>query len=396
MARVIVILALMLVITGAMFALTRNAPVAPGVAATEPRTTVPLTARADDDKIDDAGSVTSIGPRLSAIANPQKDAPAEPATPASAQDVADGPVAGAAPSFGTAGIDQKGNASFTGTATPGDTVSLVMNGQPLGTTKADDKGNWSLGFKAPAGDAQLLVSAQGDDGSVVIGPQRAFIKPPATAGGLPNIALKAADRTETLQEGNAAPADAKVGLVVEKVSGGDDGVATLNGRADAGATVKVSINRKPAGETRVAADGNWTLTVTNTGKSADTLRLELIDREGATLDQADVPYKVASASAKVAAVERKSTTKPIRKSMRPKDEGAKKLAAVTEPAATANIEADSAKPKVIKVRRGDSLWRIARRHLGKGKKWAAFYKANKDKIDNPDLIYPGQVLILPG
>jgi nucleoid-associated protein YgaU len=49
----------------------------------------------------------------------------------------------------------------------------------------------------------------------------------------------------------------------------------------------------------------------------------------------------------------------------------------------------------VKVRRGDSLWRIARRHLGKGKKWAKFYAANKEKIDNPDLIYPGQVLIIP-
>jgi nucleoid-associated protein YgaU len=34
--------------------------------------------------------------------------------------------------------------------------------------------------------------------------------------------------------------------------------------------------------------------------------------------------------------------------------------------------------------------------LGNGKKWAAFYKANKRKIDNPNLIFPGQTLIIPG
>jgi len=388
MARVIVILALMFAITGAMFALTRNSAVAPGVAAPEPRTTVPLAAPSVDNEIDDAESVKSIGPRLSA-SNPQETATA---SPASAQDVARGPLAGAAPSFGTAGIDQEGNASFTGTATPGDTISLVMNGQPLGTTKADDKGNWTLGFKAPSGEAQLMVSAQGDDGSVVIGPQRALVTPPATAGGLPHITLKAADRTETLQEGNATPADAKIGLVVENIAGGGNGVATLKGRADAGATVKALVNRKPAGETRVAADGNWTLTVTNTGKSANTLRLELVDREGATLDQTDVPYKIARVPAKVAAAKAKTSAKP----KRPKDESAKKLATVVEPATTTDAASESAKPKIIKVRRGDSLWRIARRHLGKGRKWAAFYKANKHKIDNPDLIFPGQVLILPG
>jgi nucleoid-associated protein YgaU len=57
---------------------------------------------------------------------------------------------------------------------------------------------------------------------------------------------------------------------------------------------------------------------------------------------------------------------------------------------------DRPKRQIIRVRRGDSLWRISKRHLGNGKKWAAFYKANKKKIDNPDLIYPGQTLIIPG
>jgi nucleoid-associated protein YgaU len=61
-----------------------------------------------------------------------------------------------------------------------------------------------------------------------------------------------------------------------------------------------------------------------------------------------------------------------------------------------DVVAEKPKRQVIRVRRGDSLWRIARRHLGNGKKWDKFYRLNKHKIDNPDLIYPGQTLILPG
>jgi nucleoid-associated protein YgaU len=44
---------------------------------------------------------------------------------------------------------------------------------------------------------------------------------------------------------------------------------------------------------------------------------------------------------------------------------------------------------------GDSLSKIAKREYGDASKWQRIYEANRDKIQNPDLIYPGQVLNLP-
>jgi peptidoglycan hydrolase CwlO-like protein len=56
-------------------------------------------------------------------------------------------------------------------------------------------------------------------------------------------------------------------------------------------------------------------------------------------------------------------------------------------------------PPVIayKVVRGDHLWGIARKkeHYGNGFAWPVIYKANRDKIKNPDLIYPDQVFQIP-
>lgn len=405
MARVIVILALMLAITAAMFAITRKSAIAPGEAASEPSATVRLAEKPQDAAEAEAQSVTAADPRP-ATASVETASASPTASPASAQDVTNGPVAGAAPSFGTAGVDHKGNASFTGTATPGDVVSLLWDGKAMGSTKADDKGNWTLGFKAPKSQQQqeLLVSARAGDGSIVIGPQRAIIRPPVTDGGLPRITLKAADQTATtLQAGNVAAPEVKTGLIVEKVTDGDSGLTMLTGRADPGASVKAAINGKAAGETRVAADGTWSLAASNaSGKGAESLRLELIDKDGGTLDQADVPYKVAANAPKVAVNEPKVTRDfPSVLSSKPgpkpkpyrKGEGADLAALFTSSKGT---DVDQPKTTMVKVRRGDSLWRISRRHLGKGKKWAAFYKANKDKIDNPDLIYPGQMLIIPG
>jgi nucleoid-associated protein YgaU len=47
------------------------------------------------------------------------------------------------------------------------------------------------------------------------------------------------------------------------------------------------------------------------------------------------------------------------------------------------------------VRRGNSLWWIARRTYGHGTRFTAIYSANRELIRDPDLIYPGQVLKMP-
>jgi len=51
--------------------------------------------------------------------------------------------------------------------------------------------------------------------------------------------------------------------------------------------------------------------------------------------------------------------------------------------------------KTYTVVKGDSLSKIAKREYGDVREWKKIYEANKDVIDNPDLIEPGQDLIIP-
>lgn len=57
----------------------------------------------------------------------------------------------------------------------------------------------------------------------------------------------------------------------------------------------------------------------------------------------------------------------------------------------------SSKPtaKTYTVKKGDCLWNIAKKQYGNGAQYTKIYNANKDKIKNPNLIYPGQVLTIP-
>ncbi|MNX93003.1 LysM domain/BON superfamily protein [compost metagenome] len=49
----------------------------------------------------------------------------------------------------------------------------------------------------------------------------------------------------------------------------------------------------------------------------------------------------------------------------------------------------------VTVRPGDSLWRMAERAYGRGSQWRAIYRSNRSRIKNPHWIYPGERLWVP-
>lgn len=63
--------------------------------------------------------------------------------------------------------------------------------------------------------------------------------------------------------------------------------------------------------------------------------------------------------------------------------------------ATTTSPAPKQQNKTYTVVRGDCLWNIAKKFYGNGSQYTKIYNANKDKIRNPNLIYPGQVLTIP-
>ena len=47
------------------------------------------------------------------------------------------------------------------------------------------------------------------------------------------------------------------------------------------------------------------------------------------------------------------------------------------------------------VQKGDTLSHIAQKHYGKASAWPRIFEANRDQLDDPDRIKPGQVLRIP-
>lgn len=51
--------------------------------------------------------------------------------------------------------------------------------------------------------------------------------------------------------------------------------------------------------------------------------------------------------------------------------------------------------KTYVVKSGDTLWGIARTYYGNGAEYPKIFNANRNIISNPNLIYPGQKLVIP-
>ncbi len=110
---------------------------------------------------------------------------------------------------------------------------------------------------------------------------------------------------------------------------------------------------------------------------AYSVRAEHLDPLGKVLAQADVPFDYPARSS----INSITTVTP----------SAPPPAQVATPAHAVVPEVQS-----VTVQRGDSLWKISQRMLGSGYRYTQIYAANSGQIRDPSLIFPEQILVVPG
>ncbi|MDU1693291.1 MAG: LysM peptidoglycan-binding domain-containing protein, partial [Bradyrhizobium sp.] len=185
-------------------------------------------------------------------------------------------------------------------------------------------------------------------------------------------------------------------LAVDAVDVEPSGILRVSGRARPGATVRLYLNDRLISSATAAADGRLNITI---GKdvaraSNDRIRLDEVDpKSGSFQARAEVPLSLPEDST--------TASLPSAAGAAGKANGSPAAQRTALAAAGGSQDtvahAGGGEPKMITVTvaRGDSLWHISRRLLGGGTRYAVIYKANREQIRSPDLIYPGQVFLLP-
>lgn len=327
------------------------------------------------------------------------------------------------PSFDIVRAEPSGEIVMAGRAEPNWIVTVESNGQTVGTATADANGEWIIQPKTPLarGEHALELKAQDPNGGRTVfskqrialsltepGQERPLVAmteegkatrvlqmPPQTAAGEKPVAAKPVAKADATGD-----LGSRVGFsALDYEEAGPKSMLHMSGQATPGARLMLYIDNEFAGTTAADATGRWTFSGNRelTGGGHD-IRADVVEAGSAkVLSRAEVKFDREPRQA-IAMADDKKAPMPLPPAL----SDAKKAApaAVTAKRRVAARERPSegyaGSSDVIVVRRGDSLWQIARRHFGDGAKYTQIFQTNRGQIRNPDLIYPNQRFALPG
>ena len=299
------------------------------------------------------------------------------------------PDGNALPEFDIVNVEPTGETVVAGRALPDATVELLRNGEVYDRAVADKSGQFVIVPRPlPPGNHDLTLRIT-RDGKQVTSKQSVAVALEAAARERPVVALMTPDTPVRVLSQPAATASAAGKMAVETVETEPGGKLHVSAQAAPGATVRLYLNGSLI--TSGTADQAGRLSVTiNKGVTPGDYRIRLDDVDpssGKVRARAEVPFNVPdTTTASIPAPAASST-----------GAGSPQLAAAATTAPDVSSPSAVIVPNITTttVTRGDSLWRISQRALGAGQRYAVIYRANSQQIRNPNLIYPGQVFVLP-
>jgi nucleoid-associated protein YgaU len=295
------------------------------------------------------------------------------------------------PTFDVARIEPSGEAVIAGRAAPGATVELLRDGEVHDRAVADASGQFVIvPPKLPSGTYDLTLRAKQADGKQVTSSQRVTAVLEPKSNERPVVALVTPNKPTVVLSQPGAAKPAAGALVVEAVEIEPGGKFHVSGQARPGAALRLYLNDSFITSVTAGNDGRFAVTI-NEGVAAGNYRVRVDEASntGTVRARAEVPFNAPETTASVSAQSKRADSA----AQQPQ------LAA----AGTAVLPSSSPSPSTVvvpkitttTVARGDSLWRLSQNSYGAGTRYAVIYKANKEQIRNPNLIYPGQVFVLP-
>ena len=287
------------------------------------------------------------------------------------------------PRFDVVRVEPSGEAVIAGVAAPNSTVILLDGDTPIAQVTADVTGSWvivldeplspgdhqlSLRAEEPGGGVRLsdtivvvsvpapaVVAAAETEGSAATAAQEPGAEPPVAALPLAVLVPREGEgASQILQQPTEGEGLGDQELVLDAVDYNATGFVVISGRADPGARVIIYLDDKAIGYGVAGDDGRWQVSPTHpVSPGLHRLRVDQVDAAGTV------------------------------------------LARVATMFAREELTEGFPQNRFVIVQPGNSLWRIARRTYGEGIRYSVIYQANQGQIRDPDLIYPGQIFVVP-
>mgnify|MGYP001026422602 CR=1 FL=1 len=149
---------------------------------------------------------------------------------------------------------------------------------------------------------------------------------------------------------------AQDGVVIDSVVYDREGEVVMGGRSGRGlADIQIYIDNQPIIRTRADADGAWQAQLAGIDRGVYRLRVDELDAAAGVTSRAEIPFE----------------------------------------RVTPELAREAAGPRALIVQPGNTLWDMSEQKYGDGRRFMRIFDANRDQIRDPDLIYPGQVFVVP-
>ena len=183
----------------------------------------------------------------------------------------------------------------------------------------------------------------------------------SNTAGQPTVLLADSEGVKVVQGGTTGP-NVMTDVMFDTINYSKDGDVAVTGRGTPDSIVHFYLDNSPVASTAVDQTGYWSADLSDVEAGVYTLRLDQLDKSGKVSSRIESPFKREDRSVLV-----------------------DQMQDIVSPA----------RINVITVQPGNTLWAISRERYGRGILYVQVFDANKDKIRDPDLIYPGQIFDLP-
>ena len=255
------------------------------------------------------------------------------------------------PSFDIVNIDENGQAVIAGRAKPNSLVQIYNGDELIGEVQANNYGEFVFipdnVFESGNYELRLFSDQKESKESVSIYVAEKEVSNEAVVvlndeeGNIQKVIQGVQENLETKD------------LTFDSLSYSDEGMLKLSGKARPGAKVQAYVDGKMVGEATVGDDGFWNMILDKPVNPGDyILRFHQIENESI-------------------------------------------ISSIETPITQSDLSELDLGDRTYVVQPGNSLWRISRRYYGRGTLYTIIFAKNNDQIDNPHLIYPGQIFKIP-
>jgi nucleoid-associated protein YgaU len=325
---------------------------------------------------------------------PPRVPPAAPAVETAAP-AASAPAAGEAadsplkPAFDVVNVEPAGDAVIAGRAAPNAKVELRDAGKTVAEATADASGQFVIIPPALApGEHSLSLAADAGKGTsetseaVAVSVPEPETKPVVAAAPAPAAAPPSSPALaiRTLPTPPAAASH----VAIESVKADAAGGLIARGSAEPNATVRLYLNGADVADAKTQSDGRWSLTIKHgMTPGGYVMRADEINPgDASVVASANTPFDYPAAGTPAPAAAPATAPAPAE-------------ASAGQPNAPSSADAVVETVQTAQVVHGHTLWALSQNYYGDPTRYPVIYEANKSQIHNPNLIFPGQVFVVP-